>query len=116
MKNAHDTVLMHTLFSLVSPPVAHHPLPPGGKREGVFLLVFSLSNDAQCEAGLKHSCQAHASLAAPPRPEGRDRTRRVEARAPRQHPREGDTTHNDTHDCTTAPIINGRLPLHLQGR
>ena len=24
----------------------------------------------------------------------------------------GDTL-NDTHDCTTAPIINGRLPLHL---
>lgn len=107
--HAHDTV--HMLPSLCPP--WHTPLPRGGE-EGNTNTNTPLINDAQCEAGLKHSCQARASLDAPPRPEGQDKTRRVEARAPGGTPR--GTAPNDTHDCTTAPIINGRLPLHLQGR
>ena len=76
---------MHTTLCTCSPlrvPPGTHTLPRGGE-EG------SSVNDAQCEAGLKHSCQARASLDAPRRPEGRRRTRRVEARAPGGTPGEG---------------------------
>ena len=103
---------MHTTLCTCSPlrvPPGTRPLPRGGE-EG------SSVNDAQCEAGLKHSCQARASLDAPRRPEGRRRNKESGGTRPWRHPRGGGTAPNDTHDCTTAPIINGRLPLHLQGR
>lgn len=37
-------------------------------------------------------------------------------RAKRGKEKEDTPQINDTHDCTTAPIINGRLPLHLLGQ
>lgn len=51
-------------------------------------------------------------------PKGTRKTKRGGDMCPQSNPplRRGereDCCYNDTHDCTTAPIINGRLPLHL---
>lgn len=101
------------LSTSLLPPLL--PLPPP-------TLTHSLTptNDVQCEAGLKHSCRDTVThhipspkevntisygIFRPLSPSLREHQTRM--LLPSQHPV------HDTHSSTTAPINNGRLPLHL---
>ena len=107
---------MHTTLCTCSPlslcpPLAHTPSPGGVMRRGLLLSTQRCSMRSWSQALVSGPCFSRC----PTPPRGTTQNKESGGTRPWRHPR-GGTAPNDTHDCTTAPIINGRRPLHLQGR